>query len=84
MTIQIYYWMELCLTSMPPTHGEWPNQHRPLGVNSNFAIILFLEKNIGGRKIGGGNKENGEKVIFYLFSDAIIQGRRGRVWHPQM
>ena len=33
---------------------------------------------MGGRKIGGGNKKNGERVIFYFFWDAIIQGRRGR------
>ena len=30
-----------CLTSMLPTPGEWPNHHRPLGVSSKFAIILF-------------------------------------------
>lgn len=28
---------------------------------------------MGGRKIGGGNKKNVEKVIFYFFRDAIIQ-----------
>ena len=33
---------------------------------------------MGGRKIGGGNKKNGEKVILYFFRDAIIQGRPGR------
>ena len=33
---------------------------------------------MGGWKIGGGNKKNGEKVFFYFFRDAIIQGRRGR------
>ena len=47
-------------------------------MNSKFAITLFWKKNMGGQKIGDGNKKMVKRFFFFKFWDVIIQGRRGR------
>ena len=56
---------------MLPTSGEWPNHHRLLGVrNKSF---YFENKNMGGQKIGGGNKKIVKRLFFIFFGMPLFR-----------